>query len=165
MQLCKVMICNLPILKKSRHKVLASAKLYLSKIYKIKLLSTADHSFDNITQQLEIIFPPRYCPVKDKKKIFFSWFLPPQTKHFRAKPVEYVEFLLGHQGRGSLISALKHKVRVIEFRFEGCIYVGGSLKFFPSYFIKLDKNELFCLCLWHKNIDSKFKIYLGSSNF
>lgn len=63
----------------------------------------------------------KYCPVKDKKKIFFSWFLPPQNKHFRAKPVEYVEFLLGHEGRGSLISALKHKGYATEIECQSAL--------------------------------------------
>ena len=53
----------------------------------------------------------RYFPVKDRKRLIMYWFLPPQLKQYRAKSVEYVDFLVGHEGCGSLLAAIKRKVR------------------------------------------------------
>lgn len=45
--------------------------------------------------------------VKDAHQLSFSFALPPLEKHYLSKPEEYASHLLGHEGAGSLLSALK----------------------------------------------------------
>ena len=53
----------------------------------------------------------RYYPVKDRTKLTMIWFLKPQQKHYLTKPGDYVAWCIGHEGKGSLLSALKSKVK------------------------------------------------------
>lgn len=46
-------------------------------------------------------------PVRDVRTISFDWVLPEQTKRWETKPTRYISHLLGHEGEGSLLSALK----------------------------------------------------------
>ena len=46
-------------------------------------------------------------PVKQIQELRMLWFLPPQHQHYRTKPLHYVSWLLGHEGKGSLLSLLK----------------------------------------------------------
>lgn len=46
-------------------------------------------------------------PVKDRRSVSFSFVTPPVRPHYRTKPTRYISDLLGHEGQGSLLSALK----------------------------------------------------------
>ncbi|MGI9333438.1 MAG: insulinase family protein [Gammaproteobacteria bacterium] len=46
-------------------------------------------------------------PVKDRRSVSYSFIVPPVKPHYRTKPLRYISDLLGHEGRGSLLSALK----------------------------------------------------------
>lgn len=46
-------------------------------------------------------------PVKDIRRLSISFPVPPLNPHWRTKPVYYISNLLGHEGEGSLLSALK----------------------------------------------------------
>lgn len=48
-------------------------------------------------------------PLQDRRRLALSFPIPPVTTHYRAKPVAYIANLLGHEGQGSLLSALKAK--------------------------------------------------------
>lgn len=51
----------------------------------------------------------RSVAITDMKCIVFHWVLPEQTAHWKSKPLLYIKHLLGYQGEGSLLSALKNK--------------------------------------------------------
>lgn len=46
-------------------------------------------------------------PVKDFKEIHFQFVLPPLLTKWRSKPARFIGHLIGHEGRGSLLAALK----------------------------------------------------------
>ena len=46
-------------------------------------------------------------PVREIRSISLSFAIPPLRPHYRAHPLALVSHLLGHEGRGSLLSALK----------------------------------------------------------
>lgn len=48
-------------------------------------------------------------PVKDVKKLILSFPLPEMQKYYRSKPLSYFAHLLGYEGTGSLLLALKEK--------------------------------------------------------
>jgi nardilysin len=49
----------------------------------------------------------RVVPVKNRHNLTMTWQLPPQLGNWRADPCDYIGHLLGHEGRGSVLSALK----------------------------------------------------------
>jgi len=49
-------------------------------------------------------------PVKNDYKVDLAWALPPLLQHFKSKPLNYLSHLIGHEGRGSLMSALRRRV-------------------------------------------------------
>ena len=51
----------------------------------------------------------RIIPVKDRHNLSITWQLPPQLGRWKSKPCDYIAHLLGHEGQGSLLSALKAK--------------------------------------------------------
>jgi len=48
-------------------------------------------------------------PIKERRALSLEFPVPPLGPHWRAKPVRYVAHLLGHEGEGSLLSALKRR--------------------------------------------------------
>lgn len=46
-------------------------------------------------------------PVKDERELELTFPIPPAIGHYRAKPVEYIASLLGHEGEGSVLSLLR----------------------------------------------------------
>ncbi|XP_018404393.1 PREDICTED: insulin-degrading enzyme-like, partial [Cyphomyrmex costatus] len=48
-------------------------------------------------------------PIKDIRNLSISFPLPDMRQHYRSAPERYVSHLLGHKGKGSLLSALKSK--------------------------------------------------------
>ncbi|RZF43235.1 hypothetical protein LSTR_LSTR016530 [Laodelphax striatellus] len=49
-------------------------------------------------------------PIKDVNKIDIFWAFPPVLHLYRSKPMEYISYLLGYEGKGSLISYLRKKL-------------------------------------------------------
>ncbi|XP_013394471.1 nardilysin [Lingula anatina] len=52
----------------------------------------------------------KVIPVKNLDHLEITWALPPLGKHYRAKPLNYISWLLGHEEKGSIISYLKKKL-------------------------------------------------------
>ncbi len=48
-------------------------------------------------------------PVKDRRGLSLSFPVPPVEAHLQTKPTQYISHLLGHEGKGSLLSLLKEK--------------------------------------------------------
>ncbi|CAM9645016.1 unnamed protein product [Chrysoparadoxa australica] len=51
----------------------------------------------------------RILPVSDIHKLVVTWQLPPQLSRYRSKACDYLGDLIGHEGKGSLLSLLKSK--------------------------------------------------------
>jgi insulysin len=48
-------------------------------------------------------------PVKDRRGLSLAFPVPPVEQHRRSKPTHFISHLLGHEGKGSLLSLLKEK--------------------------------------------------------
>ena len=48
-------------------------------------------------------------PIRETRTLSLSFPIPPLAPHFRAKPLALISHLVGHEGRGSLLSALKER--------------------------------------------------------
>ncbi|KAM9460788.1 nardilysin b isoform 1-T2 [Clarias gariepinus] len=51
----------------------------------------------------------RVVPVRKMHALNISWALPPQSMHYRVKPLHYLSWLVGHEGAGSILSVLRKK--------------------------------------------------------
>ncbi|CAK0908294.1 unnamed protein product, partial [Prorocentrum cordatum] len=76
-----------------------------------------------------IAFPPErlgrmvhVVPVSDIRSATFQFVLPGQRRHWRSKPGLYIAHLVGHEGRGSLLAALKQRGLATE------LHAGSSLE-------------------------------------
>ena len=49
----------------------------------------------------------RYCGVKELRILQMLWPLPAQHPHWQQRPTGYLSHLVGHEGKGSLLSRLK----------------------------------------------------------
>ena len=49
------------------------------------------------------------APIREVRTLSLSFPIPPLRPHYRAKPLALVSHLVGHEGRGSLLSALKER--------------------------------------------------------
>ena len=76
-------------------------------------------------------------PVKDKHNLTITWQVPPQWSNWKSKPVDYIAHLLGHEGKGSLLSLLKEKSFV-----NGC-YAGVGTGGYEN----ASSHALFCMTL------------------
>lgn len=48
-------------------------------------------------------------PVKDICQVHMTWVLPSYVKEYKSRPLDYVGWLIGHEGEGSLVSFLRRK--------------------------------------------------------
>jgi len=48
-------------------------------------------------------------PIRDQRGLSLSFPVPPVEEHLRTKPTHYISHLIGHEGKGSLLSLLKEK--------------------------------------------------------
>lgn len=60
----------------------------------------------------------KMIPVKNSDKVHISWSLPSMLCHYQVKPLEYLWFLIGHEGKGSILSYLKQKVWALNLYTE-----------------------------------------------
>uniref|UniRef100_A0A8C4ZHS5 Nardilysin n=1 Tax=Gadus morhua TaxID=8049 RepID=A0A8C4ZHS5_GADMO len=51
----------------------------------------------------------RVVPVRKVHGLTLSWAVPPQARHYRVKPLHYISWLIGHEGKGSILSVLRKK--------------------------------------------------------
>lgn len=52
----------------------------------------------------------KVSPVQNTYQVDLSWALPPLHEHYRVKPLHYLSWIIGHEGKGSLISYLRKKI-------------------------------------------------------
>jgi secreted Zn-dependent insulinase-like peptidase len=66
----------------------------------------------------------RVVPVMQEHELELSWLVPPQTPLFRTKPTRYLSHLLGHEGKGSLLSLLRDRgASVLSVSWSVCVPV------------------------------------------
>jgi len=58
---------------------------------------------DQLPARIDIV------PVKDRRSLSLSFPVPPVDAYFRSKPTLYISHMIGHEGKGSLLSLLKEK--------------------------------------------------------
>ncbi|KAK3767093.1 hypothetical protein RRG08_017967 [Elysia crispata] len=63
----------------------------------------------------------RVVPMGDVQKMEVIWALPPLMEHYRARTIEFLSLLLGHEGKGSILSALRRKQLALD------IFVGNDM--------------------------------------
>jgi len=51
----------------------------------------------------------KFIPVKDEDKLILYYHMPYCQKEHQTKPLNYISFLVGHEGENSLLSYLKHE--------------------------------------------------------
>ncbi|KAM8805816.1 nardilysin-like [Eudromia elegans] len=51
----------------------------------------------------------RVIPVRNIHQLHITWALPPQEKNYRVKPLHYISWLVGHEGKGSILYFLRKK--------------------------------------------------------
>ncbi|KAL5486683.1 hypothetical protein EMCRGX_G019194 [Ephydatia muelleri] len=51
----------------------------------------------------------KVVPVKDIQEVHITWLLPSLMNQYRIKPMHYLGWLLGHEGKGSVLSLLKKR--------------------------------------------------------
>uniref|UniRef100_A0A7N5P3S9 Nardilysin n=1 Tax=Ailuropoda melanoleuca TaxID=9646 RepID=A0A7N5P3S9_AILME len=51
----------------------------------------------------------RVVPIRKIHALTITWALPPQQQHYRVKPLHYISWLVGHEGKGSILSYLRKK--------------------------------------------------------
>ena len=56
----------------------------------------------------------RVVPMEDVHKMDLVWALPPLMDHYRTRVIEFLALLLGHEGKGSILSVLKRRHLAIE---------------------------------------------------
>ncbi|KAL0818303.1 hypothetical protein ABMA28_008789 [Loxostege sticticalis] len=73
---------------------------------------------DAVTPEFRSIFYVK--PVGDTTEIHLTWCMRSLKSEYQSKPHQYISFLLGHEGKGSLLSYLRKKVWALG------IYTGNS---------------------------------------
>ncbi|XP_067391576.1 nardilysin-like [Emydura macquarii macquarii] len=51
----------------------------------------------------------RVVPIRNVHSLSIAWGLPPQERHYRVKPLHYISWLVGHEGKSSVLSFLRKK--------------------------------------------------------
>uniref|UniRef100_A0A8C3K5H6 Nardilysin convertase n=1 Tax=Calidris pygmaea TaxID=425635 RepID=A0A8C3K5H6_9CHAR len=51
----------------------------------------------------------RVVPIRKVHSLNITWALPPQAQYYRVKPLHYISWLVGHEGKGSVLSFLRKK--------------------------------------------------------
>jgi secreted Zn-dependent insulinase-like peptidase len=81
-------------------------------------------------------------PVKDNHHLFVNWTLPSLSQHWHSTPSSYVSSLLGHEGEGSLLSALMRRGWAV-----GCVYTMRRSLSTPCHVLILFLVCCFCFAL------------------
>ena len=51
----------------------------------------------------------KLAPIRETYQVDLNWALPPLQSQYRKKPLHYLSWVIGHEGKGSLISYLRKK--------------------------------------------------------
>ncbi|CAH1774132.1 unnamed protein product [Owenia fusiformis] len=56
----------------------------------------------------------KWVPIKNVHQIEVTWVLPCQLQYYRTKPLHYIGWLTGHEGKGSILSYLRKKLWALK---------------------------------------------------
>jgi len=84
-----------------------------------------DHPYSDEHLQVEF----KVVPIKDIKHLNISFPIPDVNPHYDSKPCHYISHLLGHEGKGSLLSELKTRGWVNELVAGGAAGAKGFMFF------------------------------------
>ena len=90
----------------------------------------------------------RIVPVEQRHTLSIIWQLPPQQENWKTRPCDILGHLIGHEGAGSLYSALKKRSWVTSC-YAGMGYDGHEVRknkyiyIFTHFFLLLKTNALF----------------------
>ena len=73
-------------------------------------------------------------PLSESRKLKFSFPMPGLSKVWRCKPEDYLSHLIGHEGKGSLLSALKNK----EWATDISSYDTGAERWWRVFAVEVD---------------------------
>ncbi|KAM3963851.1 nardilysin [Aphomia sociella] len=73
---------------------------------------------DNVTPEFKSMYYIK--PVSDATEVHLTWCMRSLISEYESKPHQYISYLLGHEGKGSLLSFLRKKVWALD------IYTGTS---------------------------------------
>uniref|UniRef100_A0A8C3BE51 Nardilysin n=1 Tax=Cairina moschata TaxID=8855 RepID=A0A8C3BE51_CAIMO len=57
-----------------------------------------------------LVVQSKVVPVSNIHLLNITWALPPQERNYRVKPLRYISWLVGHEGKGSILSFLRKKL-------------------------------------------------------
>ncbi|XP_039248083.2 nardilysin-like [Styela clava] len=69
-------------------------------------------TLQNYTENVPTVTPfqlVKIAPVRNIQELQLTWILPPQQKFYKTKPLHYISWLIGHEGKGSILSYLRKK--------------------------------------------------------
>uniref|UniRef100_A0A674I2F4 Nardilysin convertase n=1 Tax=Terrapene triunguis TaxID=2587831 RepID=A0A674I2F4_9SAUR len=58
---------------------------------------------------MNVVVQSKVVPIRNVHSLSIAWGLPPQERHYRVKPLHYISWLVGHEGKGSVLSFLRKK--------------------------------------------------------
>uniref|UniRef100_H0VHF0 Nardilysin convertase n=1 Tax=Cavia porcellus TaxID=10141 RepID=H0VHF0_CAVPO len=58
---------------------------------------------------MTLVVQSKVVPIRKIHALTITWALPPQQQHYRVKPLHYISWLVGHEGKGSILSYLRKK--------------------------------------------------------
>ncbi|XP_022187106.2 nardilysin [Nilaparvata lugens] len=92
-------------------------------------------------------------PIKDVNKIDIFWAFPPVLHLYRSKPMQYIGYILGHEGKGSLISQLRKNLWALNINAgnQGTGLESNTMYSIFTLSVSLTEEGL-------KNIDEVFKL-------
>ncbi|MFH4976237.1 hypothetical protein AB6A40_002946 [Gnathostoma spinigerum] len=96
-----------------------------------KVWDDSPYSSSCLMKKIEIV------PVKDLRQLTLAFPIPDYTDEYRTQPAHYVSHLLGHEGPGSLLSALKRQGWVSSLTAGGRVLARG----FGVFNISVDLSE------------------------
>jgi len=76
----------------------------------------------------------RIHPVQNVYQLDLNWSLPPLQHKYRTKPLHYMSWVIGHEGKGSLLSYLRKKVWALSLT-SGCEGDGFEMNTTCSLFV------------------------------
>ena len=76
-------------------------------------------------------------PIKDIRDLEIYWVIPPTDRDYKSKPADYLMHLMGHEGKGSLLSVLK------ERNWANALQAGplGSVSRFAFFAVSIELTE------------------------
>lgn len=95
---------------------------------------------------------------RSNKKIIFSWYLPPVIKLYKMKPLEYIAWIVGHEGNGTLISYLR------KLKYAMALQAGEEDDFYSNSIYSLFSITIELTDLGLKNVNEVIELTFSFLN-